>query len=119
MVGSRPAAWAPGGRGGVAAGDLIGEDDAEELGVAQLVGLRQRQPFGERVDELTQLEAAQRRDQIGRVERGCDGHRVTSRPAAKWAGSRANRPTITLSGTGSAAAGLGFESPFDHADHGP
>ena len=45
-----------GGGGGLAAGDLVGEDQLEELGVAQFLGLGQRQPFGEGVEAAAQLD---------------------------------------------------------------
>ena len=51
--------------GGVAAGDFVGEDDLEELGVGQIVRLRERESFREGVDELAELEPPQGRGEFG------------------------------------------------------
>lgn len=46
------------GAGGVAAGGLVGQHQGEELAVGQLVGLGQREPVGQGVDGLAELEPA-------------------------------------------------------------
>jgi len=61
----------PGGAGaqlrgaGVAAGDLVGEDQLEELAVAQLGAGGQGETFGQGVEGLAELDAAQQRPQLG------------------------------------------------------
>ena len=51
-------AGAPVGRGGLASGDLVGEDELEELGVAHLVGGGECEPFGEGVEAAAELDPA-------------------------------------------------------------
>ena len=53
------------GRGGLAPGDLVGEDELQELGVAHGAGLGQREAFGEGVEAAAQLDAPQHALQLG------------------------------------------------------
>ena len=94
-------AGAPLGGGGVAAGDLVGEDELEELGVAQVAGPGQGEPLGEGGEQLAELDPAQQRPQLGGDDRRGRAHAAPPAvswpgaagrwPVAKWAASRANR----------------------------
>jgi len=52
-------AGAPFGGGGVAAGHLVGEDQLQELGVAEVAGAGQGEPLGEGGHQLAELDPAQ------------------------------------------------------------
>ncbi len=47
------------GRGGLAAGDFVGEDQLEELGVGQVAGLGQGEAFGQGVEAAAELDRPQ------------------------------------------------------------
>ena len=53
------------GGGGLAAGDFVGEDELEELGVAHAAGLGEGEAFGEGVEAAAELDPAQQRPQLG------------------------------------------------------
>jgi hypothetical protein len=82
MAGSRPAVRARSAAdAGLAAGDFVGEDELQELGVAHLAGGCEREPFGEGVEAAAELDPAQQRFEFGGDDRGV--HR--SPPAARTA----------------------------------
>jgi hypothetical protein len=101
MAGSSPAARARrSAGGGLAAGDLVGEDELEELGVAHAGGVGEREPFGERVEAAAQLHPVQQSLELWsegrRVHRACPAR--SGCLMAKCSASRANRPAITVPG---------------------
>jgi hypothetical protein len=90
-------AGAPVGAGGLASGDLVGEDELEELGVAHAAGLGEGETLGERVEAAAELHPAQQRSQFG----GDCRRRHRAPPlarVAKCSGSRAKRPGTTTPG---------------------
>ena len=62
------------GRGGLAAGDFVGEDELEELGMTHLAGGREGEAFGQRVRAVAELHSTQQCLELG--GNGDDGHRA-------------------------------------------
>ena len=62
------------GGGGLAAGDFVGEDELEELGVSHAAGVGEGEAFGEGVEAAAELDPAQQRLELGSDRRG--GHRA-------------------------------------------
>src|SRR5262245_47411748 len=114
------------GGAGFAAGDFVGQDELEELGVTEAAGGGEGESFGEGVEAAAELHSAQQRLQLrgdgGGAHRAapavsiwkpasriaCEqrsGFGVASGcgrfgpPTAKWTGSRANRPGVTVPGS--------------------
>src|SRR5680860_481470 len=84
--------------------DLVGEDELEERGVAELARPGEREPLWQGVEGLAELEPAQQLAQLWRHRRGRRGGRGRH-PATSWASprstanssaSRANRPAKTV-----------------------
>jgi hypothetical protein len=89
------------GGGPVAAFDLVGQQQAQEVGVRQLLGPGEGEAFGQGVEQSAELDPAQQALELG-VDAGslrrCGAHRRS--PAANSAASRTNRdaPPTTLAG---------------------
>src|SRR5690606_24263409 len=97
----------------VAAGGFIGEEQLEELGVTEAVGLGQREPFGEGVEQPAELHPPQQGTQLRRDGDVGGGQRAPpSVPVAaavlvaNSAGSRANRPATTVPAAGDVGTSL-------------
>ena len=74
------------GRGGLAAGHFVGQDELEELGVTEPAGLCEGEAFGEGVEAAAELHPAQQRLQLWGDRRGA--HRPAPARSANDTGSR-------------------------------
>src|SRR5215472_2317639 len=108
----------PGGPGpqrggfGLAAGDFVGEDEFEEVGVGHLLLPGQGEPVWEGAEHLAELECPQGLAQVraDRIPHDGRSHRLRSFPlsiSVNWvpadrysAGSRANRAAVATAGRG-------------------
>ena len=116
-------AGTPVGGGGLAAGDFVGEDELEELGVAHAAGVGEGEPFGEGVEAAAELHPAQQR-----LELGGDGRRGHRRPVLRRSAVAVDGEVVGVAGEPSGdhragqrrldrrVFGAAFEHPADQPD---